>query len=133
MFSSSDHYASASKAFLEAQIAAFAEMTAITTRSAEKILALNVAAAKASSEESILAMQELAASKDPQTFFWRACALAKSRGEKFAIYSSHLAEVGTSAKAEFAKITDAHLSNLQNKGAAFVNGIGRQTPPVRKT
>jgi phasin family protein len=133
MFSSSDHYASAGKAFLEAQIAAFAEMAAITTRSTEKILALNVAAAKAASEESILAMQELVASKDPQAFFWRACALAKSKGEKLAVYNSRLVEVGTLAKAEFAKITDSHVSDLQNTGVAFVNSFGRHAPPVRKT
>jgi phasin family protein len=133
MFSSPDQYASASKAFLESQLAAFAAMTAIATRSTEKILALNVAAAKASTEDSIVAARELLALKDPQAFFVRASALAKSRGEKLAVYNSHLADVGTFAKAEFAKIADAHVSDAQNKVIAFVNSFGRHTPPVRKT
>ncbi len=133
MFSSPDQYASASKALLESQVAAFAAMTAIATTSTEKILALNMAAAKASAEDSILAMQELMALKDPQAFLWRASALAKSGGEKIAAYGSHLADVGTFTKAEFAKIADAHVSDSQSKVIGFVNSFGRYVPPVRRT
>jgi phasin family protein len=68
---------------------------------------LNVAATKASTEDSIIAARELLALKDPQAFFVRASALAKSNGEKLAVYNSHLAEVGTFTKAEFAKIANA--------------------------
>jgi phasin family protein len=133
MYFSPDQYASASKAFLESQLAALAAMTAITTRSTERIFALNLAAAKASTEGSIVAARELMALKDPQAFFMRASALAKSRCERLAVYNGHLADVGTLAKAEFAKITEAHVNDTQNKVIAIFNSFGRHADPVRKT
>jgi len=133
MYFSPDQYASASKAFLEPQVAAFAAMTTIATLSAERIFALNVAAAKASTEGSIIAARELMALKDPQAFFMRASALAKSRCESLAVYNGHLAEVGTFAKAEFAKLTHAHVNDAQNEVIAFFNGFSMHAPPVQKT
>lgn len=128
MFSNTDQYTSASKAFFESQIAAFGALTTIVTQGAEKVVALNMAAAKASTEDSMAAARELLAVKDPQTFFSLASALAKPNAEKIAAYNSHLTDILSSTKAEFAKVADEQVTEVHNKVSAFVDSIAKNAP-----
>ena len=128
MFSNTDQYTSATKAFFESQIAAFGALTAIATQGTEKIVALNMAAAKASADDSVAAARELLAAKEPQAFFSLVSAWAKPNTEKFTAYNSHLTDILSSTKAEFTKIAEEQISEAQNKISAFVDNIAKNAP-----
>jgi len=128
MFSNTDQYTSATKAFFESQIAAFSALTTIATQGTEKIVALNMAAVKASADDSIAATRELLAAKEPQAFFSLVSALAKPNTEKFTAYNSHLTDILSSTKAEFTKIAEEQISEAQNKISAFVDNIAKNAP-----
>ena len=128
MFSNTDQYTSASKAFFESQLEAFNALTAITVQGTEKIVGLNMAVAKASVEDSMTAAKDLLAAKDPQAFFALATAYAKPSAEKVADYSRHLTDIVSSTKAELAKVTDAQVAEAQSKVNDLVDSITKNAP-----
>jgi phasin family protein len=131
MFSGSDPYASASTAYVVSQIAAFGAAAAIANRGAEQILALNIAAAKASAEDSMTAAGDLLFARDPNAFYWRVCALARSRAEKFVAYSARVTDVAAGTKEEFARLSDQLSADSQGRLTAFANSFSRSAPPVK--
>lgn len=128
MFSNTDQFTSAGKTFIESQIAAFGALTTIATQGTEKIVALNMAAAKASADDSVAAARELLAAKEPQAFFSLMSALSKPNTEKFTAYNTHLTEILSSTKAEFTKIAEEQIREAQNKISAFVDNIAKNAP-----
>lgn len=129
MFLNTDHYATASKAFFESQLAAFSALATIAVQGTEKVVALNMAVAKASSEDSMAAAKDLFAVKDPQAFFSLATAFAKPCTEKAAAYSRELTNIVSSTKAEFAKVAEAQVAETQSKVNALVDSIAKNAPP----
>lgn len=128
MFSNTDQFTSAGKAFFESQLAAFNSLTTITVQGTEKIVGLNVAAAKASVEESMAAVKDLLAAKDPQAFFSLATAYAKPSAEKVAEYSRHLTDIVSATKEEFTKLADEQVAEVQGKFGALVENIAKNAP-----
>ena len=77
MFSFQEQFSAATKAHIEAQIAMMNTLTDKTLENIEKVIKLNVAAAKTSLEESSAAVKQLVAAKDAQEFFSLAAAQAQ--------------------------------------------------------
>lgn len=128
MFSNTDQFTSAGKAFFESQLAAFNALTTVAVQGTEKIVGLNMAVAKASIEDSMAAAKDLFAAKDPQAFFSLATAYAKPSAEKVADYNRHLTDIVSSTKAEFAKVTDAQVAEVQGKVSDLVDSITKNAP-----
>lgn len=128
MFSNTDQYTSASKAFFDSQLAAFSALLTIAVQGTEKVVALNMAVAKASSEDSMAAAKDLFAVKDPQAFFSLATAYAKPNAEKAAAYSRELTNIASSTKAEFAKVAETQVAETQGKINALVDSIAKNAP-----
>ena len=66
MFSNTQQFSNATKALFENQFASLSALSGNVVESVEKVVALNMAAAKASSEESTAAVKQLLTAKDPQ-------------------------------------------------------------------
>lgn len=128
MFSNTEQYTSASKAFFESQLAVFSALTSIAVEGTEKLVALNMATVKASAADSAAAAKDLLAAKDPQTFFALATAYAKPNAEKAAAYSHHLTDIVSATKAEFTKVADAQAAEVQGKVSDLVNTIAKNAP-----
>lgn len=128
MFSNTDQYTAASKAFFESQLEAFNALTAIAVQGTEKIVELNVGVARASAEDFTVAAKDLLAVKDPQAFFVLATAYAKPNSEKIAAYSRHLTDIVSSTKAEFAKVADAQVAEVQGKVSDLVDSLTKNAP-----
>lgn len=128
MFSNVQQYSAANKAFLASQIDAVSSLATIALQGTEKMMALTLAAAKATPLETSLATKELLAAKDPQSFFSQASAQARLNAEKISTYNRTLTEIVTATKAELAKVADAQLAELQDKVSSFVDGVTKNAP-----
>lgn len=106
MFFNTDRYTSMRKAFFESQLDAFTAIAGIAIDGTEKTISLNLAAARASAEDSIAAVQELLAAKDPQAVLSVATQFMKPNVDKISAYNQHLTEIASAARAEFTKCAD---------------------------
>ena len=115
MFSNSEQFTSATKALFESQIAAFHSLNNKTIEGVEKMIALNLGAAKTSMENSIAVAKQLAAAKDPQEFVSLTTAQAKPTAEIVASYSRNLTDIASDVRAEFSKAAEAQFSDTKKQ------------------
>jgi len=128
MFSNTQQFSNATKALLEGQFATFSALTGNVVESVEKVVALNLAAAKASTEESSAAAKQLLTAKDPQEFLALVTAQAKLSAEKMQSYGRHLTEIVSGTKAEFNKAFEAQIAETKDKVTALVSDVTKNAP-----
>lgn len=123
MFSQSAHYRTSNNAIFEAQLAAFQQLSHIAIEGAEKLVALNLAAARASADESTAAAKELLSAEDPQSFFVLAAAYAKPNADKASAFSQHINDIVTATKEEFTKVAQQQTADLSSKVSELVASV----------
>ncbi|MDP3843347.1 MAG: phasin family protein [Oxalobacteraceae bacterium] len=128
MFTNTQQFSTATKALFENQFAAFNTLSGNVVESVEKIVALNLAAVKASTEESTSAAKQLLAAKDPQEFLALVTAQAKLSAEKAQSYGRHLAEISSSTQAELSKVVEAQITETKDKVTALVSEVTKNAP-----
>ncbi len=128
MFSFQEQFSAATKAHIEAQIAMMNTLTDKTLENIEKVIKLNVAAAKTSLEESSAAVKQLVAAKDAQEFFSLAAAQAQPNTEKTLAYGRNLASIASGAQADFSKIAETQINETSNQVLALVDEISKHAP-----
>jgi phasin family protein len=127
-FTNNPQLSNATKTLFEGQLAAFTELTSHAFASVEKVVALNLAAAKASSEEATAAAKQLFAVKDPQEFFAQVTAQSKLNAEKAQSYGRHLTEIASTSKAGFSKTVEAQIAQAKDKVTALVSDVTKNAP-----
>ena len=115
MSTPAEQFSSAAKANFEANLALFTDFTAKAFGGVEKLVELNVTAAKASFEDSSAATKKLFSAKDPQEFLSLSLAQTQPNTEKVIAYSRHLATIAASTKAELSKTADAQVAETKRK------------------
>lgn len=128
MFSNLEKFSSETKALFESQFASFNTLASKAVEGGEKVIALNVAAAKSYAEESSIAAQQLFSAKDPQAFFALAITQAKLNADKAASYGCHLTEIVSSIKADFTKTAEAQIADSKNMVTALVDELTKNAP-----
>jgi phasin family protein len=128
MFPTQDQYSTAAKNNFAAGIALYTTLTSKTLESVEKLITLNLTAAKASMEESTAATRQLLAAKDPQEFLSLVNAQAKPNFEKAIAYSTHLANIASSAQADFKEATEAQIAEMTRKVSELNEEAGKNAP-----
>ncbi|MEO6354176.1 MAG: TIGR01841 family phasin [Burkholderiaceae bacterium] len=128
MFSNTQQFSGATQSLFENQFAAFNALTNNVVGSVEKVVALNLAAVKASSEESTAAAKQLLAAKDPQEFLALITDQAKLNAEKAQSYGRTLAEIASSTTAELNKATEAQVAETKDKITALVSEFTKNAP-----
>jgi phasin family protein len=128
MFSNPEHFSNATKALFESQLAIFNALTSKAVESVEKVVALNIAAVKASAEESFAAVHQLSQAKDPQSFIELSSAQAKANAEKAASYGRHFTEIASGLQAEFTKVAERQLDETKQKVNALVEDVTKNAP-----
>lgn len=81
----------------------------------EKVLALNLAAVKASTDESAAVAKQLLAAKDLQEFIALVMAQSKLSTEKAQSYDCHLAEIASSTNSELSKVVEAQIAETKGR------------------
>ena len=128
MFSNSQLFSSVTKALFESQLATLNALTTTAFEGVEKVIALNLAAAKASPAESAVAAKQLSSAKDPKEFFALAAAHAQSNAEEMMLYSRHLTDIVSSNQAEFTKAAEAQFAETKSKVTALVDAVTKNAP-----
>ena len=127
MFAFPEQFSSATRSNLESQLTRFSALTNHAFTGMEKLVSLNLAAVKASAQESFEATNQLLSTGDPKEFFSRIQATPAS--EKLASYSRHLTEILTTTRAEFAKDTQAQFAEARANVTALVDAAAKNAPP----
>ncbi|HAT31403.1 MAG TPA: Phasin (PHA-granule associated protein) [Janthinobacterium sp.] len=128
MFSIPEQFSSATKANFEAQLAMFSSLTSKAFEGIEKIVELNLTAAKASLEESTAAAKQLLSAKDPQEFFSLSAAQAQPNAEKAIAYGRHLAAITSGTQAEFSKAAESQIAETNRKVISLVEEVSKNAP-----
>lgn len=123
-----EQFSAATKANLDAQLAILSTLTSKAFESVEKVVELNLAAAKASFEESNATVKQLISAKDPQDFFSLTAAQAQPNANKATEYVRHLASIISSVQTELTKTTEAHVADTNRKVVALAEEISKNAP-----
>lgn len=123
-----EQFSAAAKANAEAQIALFTQLASKTFEGMEKLVDLNLKAAKSSLEESQATAQRLFAAKDPQEFFSLSSAQAQPALEKSVAYGRHLSGIFSSTQAELTKAAEAQIAEVNRKVVSMIDEASRNAP-----
>lgn len=128
MFAIPEQFSNATKANFESQFAIFSSLTSKAFEGMEKLVELNLTAAKASLEESSAAARLLLSAKDPQEFFSLSAAQAQPNAEKAISYSRQLASIAAGTQAEFSKAAEFQIAETNRKVISLVDEVSKNAP-----
>ena len=128
MFSTADQFSNATKASIDAQIAAMNDFANKTLHSMAELVELNIATAKASLEHSSAAAQQILSAKDPQEILTLTSSQAQPSAEKVLAYGRHVAGIATRAQAEFTKVTEARISETSRQVNKLIDDLSKAAP-----
>ncbi|MBO9538515.1 TIGR01841 family phasin [Herbaspirillum sp.] len=123
-----EQFSAAAKANAEAQIALLSQLASKTFEGVEKLVDLNLKAAKSSLEESQATAQKLFAAKDVQEFFSLSSAQAQPTVEKSVAYGRHLSSIFSSTQAELAKAAEAQIAEANRKVFSLIDEAAKNAP-----
>lgn len=124
MSNSPEQFAAAGKANLEALV----ELSQKTFEGVEKLVELNLEAARSSLGESADAAKALFAVKDAQELFALQSSLLQPATEKATAYGRQVYEIAQSTQAEVAKLAEAQYAALQQNIATLVDTAVKNAP-----
>jgi phasin family protein len=124
-----EQFAAAAKSNIEAQLAALTALTSKTFDSVEKIVELNLTAAKATLEDSNVTAKQLLSAKDPQEFISLSAAQAQPAAAKAIAYGRQLAGIASSAQAEFTRAAEEQLAAVGSRFSEIVDDVSKNAPP----
>ena len=128
MFAIPEQFSNATKANFESQFAIFAALTSKAFEGVEKLVELNLTAAKASLEESTITARQLLAAKDPQEFFALTSAQAQPTAEKALSYGRQVAAIAAGTQAEFTKAAEQQITETNRKVISLVDEVTKNAP-----
>ena len=128
MFAIPEQFSNATKANFESQFAIFSSLTSKAFEGVEKLIELNITAAKASLEESSITTKQLLSAKDPQEFFSLTAAQAQPTAEKAISYSRQLATIAAGTQAEFSKAAELQIAETNRKVISLVDEVSKNAP-----
>ena len=96
--------------------------------SMEKIVELNMAAAKAAINDVAESAQAAMNAKDVQELMAVQARLVQPLAEKTAAYSRHLYEITANSTAELGKVMEAQAQEAQRKMGTLVDNMGKNAP-----
>ena len=124
MIYSNDQFAAIQKNSLDV----FAGLSQKTFASFEKLVGLNMAAAKAVVAESMSNLQALAGAKDAQAVLALQSGMIQPLAEKSASYSRHLYDIDSDTGAEFTKALESTTAESQKTVTAFLESSLKNAP-----
>jgi phasin family protein len=128
MFAIPEQFSNATKANFESQFALLTSLTSKTFEGMEKLIDLNLNAAKATLEESSAAARQMLSAKDPQEFFSLTAAQAQPTAEKALSYSRQLASIAAGTGAEFSKAAESQIVEANRKVISLVDEVSKNAP-----
>jgi phasin family protein len=128
MFAIPEQFSNATKVNFETQFAMLSALTSKTFEGMEKLVDLNINAAKATLEDSSATARQLLAAKDAQEFFTLTAAQAQPNAEKALSYSRQLASIAAGTGAEFSKAAESQIVEANRKVISLVDEVSKNAP-----
>jgi phasin family protein len=123
-----DQISATTKTGVESQIALYTTLTSKVFEGMEKLVHLNIAAVRASVEESSEATRQMLAAKDPQEFLAIFNAQARPNIGKALAYGNHLVSIASSTQAEVSREAEKQLAEARRKMGDMVENTADKTP-----
>jgi phasin family protein len=98
----------------------------------EKMVELNMAAAKAALQDNLHQTQALFSVKDVQELMALQAGYLQPLAEKAAAFNRHVYDIATSTGGEFTKAVEAKAAEAQKAVAGMVDSAAKNAPPVPK-
>lgn len=112
----------------KANVETFLELSQKAFAGIEKMVELNLQAARASLEESAEHAKALLSAKDPQELMALQAGLMQPASEKAVSYGRQLYEIATATQAEVTKLAEAQMAGGQEKLGALVDSALKNAP-----
>lgn len=128
MFTTPEQFSSIAKSTFETQLALFTNLSSKAFESMEKVVDLNLNAAKASIEDSTATAKQLLSAKDPQEVLSLTASQAQPAAAKAIAYGRHLANIATSAQADFTRIAEEQIAEAGRKVSTLVEDASKAAP-----
>lgn len=116
------------RANLDVQISVATALTGTAVDSLQRLVELNLNAARASLEDSSAITKQLMAVKDPQEFMSVTVSQAQPTLAKALSYSRHLAEIATSAQDSLSRATAEQIAEANSRMHDIVDDAARNAP-----
>lgn len=124
----SEQITNAVKTGFENQVSFFNTIAASTLATVEKMVDLNMSAAKATMEESAVITKQLLTSKDAQEVQALLNALPQSVSAKATAYNQHVANIASTAQSEIAHAVEQQFPNLGIKLSGLMEQLSKSMP-----
>lgn len=124
MSMNAEQFVAANKANVETLL----ELSQKTFAGIEKLVELNLQAARASLEESAEHAKALLSAKDAQEILALQASLLQPASEKAVSYGRQVYEIASSTQAEMAKMAETQLAGAQEKVSALVDSALKNAP-----
>lgn len=128
MFSTQDQLSNATKASIDAQLAAMSALANKALHSVAELAELNIATAKASLEHASAAAQQILTAKDAQEFIQLSSSHAQPNAEKALAYGRHLASIASKAQTELTKATETRLAETSRQVSKLIDDLSKAAP-----
>lgn len=128
MLNSTEQLTAAARAQLESQLHLATSVTDSMLESIEKVVGLNLQAAKATLESSVGGAQQLLAIKDPQEFMSASATHAQPQADILLTYARHLASIATDTHLELAKAAENQVSESSRQLVSMLDELSKFAP-----
>ena len=108
-------------------------LTAKAFEGVEKLVELNLTAARATLSETAAHTQAMLSAKDAQELLTLQASVLQPAAEKALAYSRHLYEIASNTSAEFTKAFEAQTSDAQRNFSNFVDSTAKNAPAGTET
>lgn len=113
---------------LESQLKLFSAMTACTLASTEKVIELNMNAARTSVQENATLANQVLASQSTNDLQLIFGALPQATSTKAVAYGHHLTSIAADACTEIARSTQSEVSEMTNRICSLIDQASRNLP-----
>ncbi|MGN6389424.1 MAG: TIGR01841 family phasin [Burkholderiaceae bacterium] len=128
MATMSEQWTAATRMSLESQVALMTNLSAKAFEGVQKLIDLNVTAARSTLDESTATMRQLMSAKDPQEFLSMSSAQAQPTIEKALSYGRHLASIASSTQAELARTTEEQITTANRRFVDLMEQATQNAP-----
>ena len=117
----------------QSNLETFFALAQTTFEGVEKVIELNLSAAKATLSEGVDKARSLLTVKDAQDLVSFQAAQLQPGAEKAVAYSRHLYDIASNTQAEFTRVAEAQLADANQKLVAFIDTASKSAPAGSET
>lgn len=125
---SPDLLSSATRTHLSAQISFATSMAESMIETVEKLMGLNLQAARASMDMSLGSAQQLMSAKDPQDFVNVSSSQIQPHADILMTYVRHLSNIASGTHMQLARLTQDKVNESSREIASLLDELGKGTP-----